>query len=76
MYISTGRGKTSVEIEELDFFSEPALYWVRPNGELYLRTIQNMSFACPYFDDILNAVKFVVEKYYLGGGEVFDLKNR
>jgi hypothetical protein len=35
-----------------------------------------MSFACPYFDDILKAVKFVVEKYYLGGGEVFDHKNR
>ena len=76
MYISTGRGKTSVEIEELDFFSEPALYWVRPNGELHLRTVQNMPFACPYFGNILNAVKFVVEKYYPGGGEVFDLKNR
>ncbi len=75
LYISTSRGKTSAGIVEPDLFSEPALYLVRPNGELYFGTVQTMPFARPGFGDILNAVKFVVEKDYPGRGEVIDHHN-
>ncbi len=75
LFISTSRGKTSVGIEEPALFSEPALYLVRPNGELYFGTVQTMPFARPNFGDILNAVKFVLEKDYPGRGEVLDHHN-
>ena len=75
LYISTSRGKTSTGFVEPDLFSEPALYLVRPNGELFFGTVQTMPFARPNFGDILNAVKFVVEKDYPGRGEVLDHHN-
>ena len=72
LYISTSRGKTSVGIEEPPLFSEPGLYLVRPNGELYFGTVQTMPFARPSFADILKAVSFVLDKDYPGRGEVLD----
>lgn len=75
LYISTSRGKTSVGIVEPDLFSEPALYLIRPNGELYFGTVQTMPFARPNFGDIVNACKFVIEKDYPGRGEVIDHHN-
>lgn len=75
LFISTSRGKTSVGIEEPALFSEPALYLIRPNGELYFGTVQTMPFARPNFGDIVNAAKFVIEKDYPGRGEVIDHNN-
>ena len=72
LYISTSRGKTSVGIEEPPLFSEPGLYLVRPNGELYFGMVQTMPFARPSFADILKAVSFVLDKDYPGRGEVLD----
>jgi len=72
LYISTSRGKTSVGIEEPALFSEPGLYLVRPNGELYFGTVQTMPFARPSFGDILKALDFVIANDYPGRGEVLD----
>ena len=72
LYISSGRGKTSVGIEEPALFAEPALYLVRPNGELYFGTVQTMPFARPAFGDILKALDFVIKADYPGRGEVVD----
>ncbi|MCP4328651.1 MAG: AhpC/TSA family protein [Alphaproteobacteria bacterium] len=72
LYISSGRGKTSVGIEEPALFSEPAIYLVRPDGTLYFGTVQTMPFARPRFADILGALDFVIDKDYPARGEVVD----
>jgi peroxiredoxin len=70
LYISSGRGKTSIGVEEPAQFSEPGLFLVRPDGTLYFASIQTMPFARPQFADVLNAVDFVVAKDYPARGEV------
>ena len=74
LFISTSRGKTSSGVMEPDLFAEPALYLVRPNGELYFGTVQTMPFARPSFGDILKALDFVIPNNYPGRGEVIDHK--
>ncbi|MBO6559331.1 MAG: AhpC/TSA family protein [Nisaea sp.] len=73
LYISSGRGKTSVGIEEPSLFVEPGLFLVRPNGELYFATVQTMPFARPDFGAILKALDFVIAKDYPGRGEIVDI---
>lgn len=72
LFISTSRGKTSAGVVEPDLFAEPALYLVRPNGELYFGTVQTMPFARPSFADIMKALDFVIANDYPGRGEVID----
>ncbi|MBL4891663.1 MAG: AhpC/TSA family protein [Rhizobiaceae bacterium] len=72
LYISSSNGKTSAGVVEPDLFVEPGLFIIRPNQELYFATVQTMPFARPAFSDILNAVKFVLDKNYPGRGEIID----
>ena len=72
LFISSGRGKTSIGIEEPALFSEPALYLVRADGTLYFGSVQTMPFARPNFGEILKAVEFVLDKDYPARGEVQD----
>jgi peroxiredoxin len=69
LYISAGRGKTSIGIEEPELFSEPAVYIVRPDGTLYYGAAQTMPFARPPFQDLLGAIDFAVAKDYPARGE-------
>ncbi|MGX1097356.1 peroxiredoxin-like family protein [Amorphus sp. MBR-141] len=73
LFVSEGRGKTSLGIEEPARFSEPALYLVRADGTLYFGSIQTMPFARPHFADILGAIEFVLKIDYPARGEVIDL---
>lgn len=70
LYVSAGRGKTSIGVEEPAQFSEPGLFLIRPDGTLYFASVQTMPFARPQFADILNAIDFVVAKDYPARGEV------
>lgn len=70
LYISAGRGKTSIGIEEPDLFSEPGVFLIRPDQTLYYGATQTMPFARPGFADLLKAVEFAVEKNYPARGEV------
>ncbi len=72
LYISSGRGKTSIGIEEPALFSEPALYLVRPDRTLYFGAVQTMPFSRPRFADVLQALDFVIKNDYPGRGEVVD----
>lgn len=72
LYISTGRGPTSIGIEEPAMFAEPGLFLVRPDGTLYFGAVQTMPFARPQFGDILKALDFVLAKNYPARGEVID----
>lgn len=72
LYISTGRGKTSAGIEEPALFSEPGLFFIRPDGTLYFAAVQTMPFARPRFADLLVALDIVIARDYPARGEVVD----
>lgn len=69
LYISTSRGKTSIDIEEPALFSEPGVFLVRPDGTLYYGAVQTMPFARPQFQDLLGAIDFAIDKNYPARGE-------
>ena len=69
LYISAGRGKTSIGIEEPALFAEPAVYLVRPDGTLFYGAVQTMPFARPHFDELMGAIDFAVAKSYPARGE-------
>lgn len=73
LYVSRGRGKTSLGIEEPALFSEPALYLVHADGTLYFGSVQTMPFARPHFQDVLGALDYVVANDYPARGEVATL---
>jgi len=73
LYISSGRGKTSIGIEEPALFSEPGLFLVRPDGTLYFATVQTMPFARPAFAPMMQAIDFVLSKDYPARGEVVSI---
>lgn len=50
-------------------FAEPGLFLVRPDGTLYCAAINTMPFARPHFDDVLNAIDFVLKNNYPARGE-------
>lgn len=69
LYISAGRGKTSIGIEEPALFSEPGVFIVLPDGTLYYGAVQTMPFARPSFQDLLGAIDFAIAKDYPARGE-------
>lgn len=69
LYVSTSRGTTSAGVEEPRLFAEPGVFLVRPDGTLYLASIQTMPFARPQIADILQAVGFVLDRGYPARGE-------
>ena len=71
LYISSGRGPTSIGIEEPALFSEPGVFLVRPDETLYYGSTQTMPFARPSFQDLLAGVDFAITKNYPARGEFF-----
>ena len=69
LFISTGRGKTSIGIEEPALFSEPGLFMVQPDGTLYYASVQTMPFVRPHFSELVSALDFAIEKNYPARGE-------
>jgi peroxiredoxin len=69
LFVSTSRGRTSAGIEEPARFAEPGLFLVRPDGTLYWANVSTMPFARPHFDEILQAIDFVVKNDYPARGE-------
>ena len=72
LYISTSKGKTSTGHMEPPLFSEPGIFFVKPDNTLYFANVQTMPFARPAFGDILKALDFVIERDYPARGEVVD----
>lgn len=69
LYLSTSRGKTSIGIEEPALFSEPGVFLVRPDRTLYWLSVQSMPFARPNFDELVQALDFVIKNAYPARGE-------
>jgi peroxiredoxin len=69
LFISQGRGKTSIGIEEPALFSEPGLFVVRGDLTLYYASVQTMPFARPSMQDMLKALNFAIKNDYPARGE-------
>ena len=69
LFISTSRGKTSIDIEEPALFSEPGVFIVRPDGTLFYGSTQTMPFARPPFKDFIGAIDFTLANNYPARGE-------
>ena len=68
LYISSGRGKTSIQIVEPDHFNEPGLFLVKLDKTLYYGQVQTMPFFRPPFKDLLSAIYFSNEMNYPARG--------
>ena len=69
LYVSAGRGTTSIGIEEPALFSEPGVFLVRADGTLYFASVQTMPFVRPHFKEMVGALDFVKAKDYPARGE-------
>jgi peroxiredoxin len=69
LYISEGRGKTSIGVEEPKLFAEPGVFLVKPDQTLYYGAVQTMPFARPSFADLMMAIDFAISKNYPARGE-------
>lgn len=69
LYLSAGRGKTSIGIEEPALFSEPGVFLVRPDNTLYYLSVQSMPFVRPNFAELVQALDFVIRNEYPAQGE-------
>ncbi len=65
LYISKAIRET-----EADVFCEPGLFWIRPDGRLYLIDIANMPWSRPDVEFLLSKVPFAVENNYPARGVV------
>jgi peroxiredoxin len=69
LYISSGRGKTSIGIEEPSLFSEPGVFLVRPDNSIYYLSVQSMPFVRPSFAEMVQALDFIIKNDYPARGE-------
>ena len=69
LYISAGRGKTSLGIEEPAQFNEPGLFLVRPDGTLYWSIVQTMPFLRPHFAELTAVLDRIEQMDYPARGE-------
>lgn len=64
LFISEG-----ISDKEPEQFSEPGIFFVKPDNTLYASSIQTMPFARPGFDDILKMIDYVKKEDYPARGE-------
>lgn len=69
LYISTSRGTTSIGIEEPALFSEPGLFMITPEQNLYYGSVQTMPFVRPHFSELVSALDFAIANNYPARGE-------
>ncbi len=60
LYISSKREGE----QEPDIFAEPGLFLVRPDMELFFAQIQSAPFTRPNVDELLQAMRYVIENDY------------
>lgn len=70
LFISAGKGKSSLGIEEPAEFSEPGLFLLKSDGTLYASSVQTMPFARPSFQELLQAIEFIQKNDYPARGEL------
>lgn len=65
LFVSAGRPDS----QEPAIFAEPGVFLVRPDGSLYMSSVNTMPFARPHFDELLGAVEYVINNNYPARGE-------
>lgn len=68
LFISKG-----VSDKEPDYFTEPGLFLIQPDGTLFFSSIQSMPFARPQFDDLLGGIDYILKNDYPARGEVSEV---
>lgn len=58
----------SIKDAEPRRFTEPGMFWVRPDGRLYLAEVSNSPFARPDLDVLLDKADFIIDKDYPARG--------
>lgn len=64
LYVSSGYGETP------PVFSEPGLFLVRPDGELFYAATQNAPFGRPSLDEMLMAIDYSIKTNYAARGDM------
>ena len=59
---------TAIKDAENSKFSEPGLFWVRPDGRLYLIDVSNMPWSRPDVEFLLSKVGFATQNNYPARG--------
>ena len=59
----------AIKPDEPEVFSEPGLFIVRPDGELYAASIQTMPFTRPGIDELIGGFRYIIPNRYPGRGE-------
>lgn len=59
----------AIKDNEPPVFVEPALFLIRPDGELYASILQTMPFSRPPASVFLNSVKWIIQNGYPARGE-------
>jgi peroxiredoxin len=73
LYLTSGRGKTSIGVDETSIFNEPGLFLVRPDGTLHAGFVQTVPFARPPLAALLAAIDFIKDRNYPPRGDVATL---
>lgn len=68
LYLSAG-----FQDGEPEVFSEPAMFLIRPSGELYAAYVQNVPFARPKFKDLASGIEYILNKDYPTRGTETEL---
>jgi peroxiredoxin len=61
LYLSEGHGKGFDGVEEPNWFVEPGLFFIKPDGRLYAGFVQTVPVAQPRIDDVLAGIRFAIE---------------
>lgn len=59
---------TAIKDAENDQFAEPGLFWIRPDGRLYLVDVSNMPWSRPDMEFLLSKVQFAMDNAYPARG--------
>ena len=59
---------TAIKDAETTQFAEPGLFWVRPDGRLYLIDISNMPWSRPHVEFLRSKVQFAMDNNYPARG--------
>jgi peroxiredoxin len=65
LYLSKG-----IKEKEPNLFSEPGLFLIRPNNEIYYIAINSEPFGRPHLPSLLKSIEFIINEDYPARGEV------
>ncbi len=65
LFISEG-----ISDKEPEYFTEPGLFLIKPDGTLFFSSVQSMPFARPQLKDLFDGIDYIEKNDYPSRGEV------